>query len=91
MSEAFDLEKEYRDYLTRFDAVAGPRRVGEFVKHQGRLVKKLGRDEFAPIYREYFENARLFFDSVDRGDTINDVVVKTLRQRSIELFLTSPV
>lgn len=87
-----ELLAAYREYLDRFDAVGnGPKDFGEFVKHNGRLVKKLRYDEFEPIYNEYEEVARMYFDSIDRGDTINDVVVKLIRDRATDLMKTSPV
>lgn len=86
-----DLVSEYRGYLDRFEVACGERDFGEFVKHQGRIVKKLRYEEFEPVYLEYFDVARTYFESVDRGDTVNDVIVKLLRERANELFLTSPV
>ena len=86
-----DVAKEYRDYLTRFEAQYSDSDFGVFVKHRGRLVKKMRLDEFEPVYREFSDIARTYFDSLDRGDTINDVVVKMLRERAIELLLSSPV
>jgi hypothetical protein len=87
-----DLVEEYREYLERFESLAnGPTDFGSFLKHNGRLVKKLRYDEFEPIYREYHEVAKAYFDSIDRGDTINDIVVKLLRERATELIKTSPV
>lgn len=91
MSADIDIDREYDEYLRRMAARVGERGFGEFVKHEGRLVKKLRLEEFEPVYREYFENARAYFDSLERGDTINDVVVKVVRERAIELFLDSPV
>jgi len=86
-----DIAKEYQDYLARFDSEYGDSELGVFVKHRGRLVKKMRLDEFEPVYREFSDIARSYFDSLDRGDTINDVVVKVLRERAIELLLSSPV
>jgi hypothetical protein len=86
-----DIAKEYQDYLARFEAEYGDSDFGVFVKHRGRLVKKMRLEEFEPVYREFSDIAKSYFDSLDRGDTINDVVVKLLRERAIELLLTSPV
>lgn len=88
---SFDIANEYRDYLARFESEHAESDFGMFVKHRGRLVKKLRFEEFEPIYREFAEIARNYFESIDRGDTINDVVVKVLRERAIELFLDPPV
>jgi hypothetical protein len=87
-----DFVEEFREYLARFDQVAGGETdFGAFAKHNGRLVKKLRYEEFEPVYREYHDIARTYFESVDRGDTINDIVVKLIRERASELVLTSPV
>jgi hypothetical protein len=87
-----ELVNEYKEYLERFDALGdGPSEFGDFRKHNGRLVKKMRFDEFEPVYTEYTEVAKAYFDSVDRGDTINDVVVKLIRDRATDLVKTSPV
>jgi len=86
-----ELVQEYREYLERFDAAAGSIDFGAFFKHNGRLVKKLRYDEFVTVYTEYSQIARSYFESMDRGDTINDVIVKIVRDRANELLKTSPV
>lgn len=87
---AIDYAGEYAAYLERFSERVGEADFGAFVKHEGKLVKKLRREEFDEVYSEYFELAQRYLESMDRGDTINDVVVRMLRQRAAELFLTSP-
>ena len=88
---ADDIAAEYREYLSRFDASLGEVEVGKFAKHKGRLIKKMAVDEFAAKYKEYHDLAKHYFESVDRGDTINDVVVKLVRDHAAELVLPSPV
>lgn len=84
---------EYREYIDRFDkAVEGePVAVGGFAKFKGKLIKKLAPDEFATKNKEYMDLASHYFQALDRGDTINDVIVKMVRDRAAELVLTSPV
>ena len=89
-AEHLEYSVEYGEYLARFDAEHSGTDFGAFVKHRGRLVKKLRYEEFAPMYREFQDVAKNYFDSLDRGDTINDVVVKVLRERAIELFVDPP-
>lgn len=91
MAAGPDVVGEFKKYLDRFDEKYGDQDFGSFVKYEGRLVKKLRYEEFEPVYDEYYQVAKTYFDSVDRGDTINDVVVKLLRERAIELLLNSPV
>ena len=91
MSDDPTDDKAYEEYLERFAEVAGDQEFGAFVKHEGRLVKKLQREEFAKLNAEYYDLAKRYFESIDRGDTINDVVVRMIRQKATELFLTSPV
>ena len=81
----------YRSYIERFDATVGPSELGQFVKHRSRLVKKLRYEEFEPKYLEYEDMAQAYQDAIERGDTINDMVVKVLREFADELFLPSPV
>jgi hypothetical protein len=90
MADESDLVEEYRTYLERFETIAGPGEFGQFVKHNGRLIKKLRFDEFQPKYTEWRDVAVAYNDSIARGDTINDLVVKILRERSAELLLDPP-
>ena len=86
-----DLVTEYREYLARFESGYGEQEFGAFVKFNGRLVKKLRYEEFEPLCQEYFDMAKNYFSGLDRGDTINDVVVRLLREHAVALLLTSPV
>jgi hypothetical protein len=82
---------DYEAYLVRFTAALGDASIGAFVKHQGRLIQKLDRDGFAPVYREYMELASHYLDGLDRGDTVNDLVVKLIRDHAAQLILPAPV
>jgi len=86
-----ELVQEYREYLARFDAVDPALDFGAFHKHNGRLVKKLRYDEFVGVYTEYSQIARAYIESMDRGDTINDVIVRLVRDKANELLKTPPV
>lgn len=82
---------DYEAYLVRFAAALGDASVGAFIKHQGRLIQKLDPEAFAPVYREYMELATHYLEGIDRGDTVNDLVVKMIRDHAAVLILTSPV
>jgi hypothetical protein len=86
-----DLVEEYRLYLQRFDEQLGPCEFGAYAKHHGRLIKKLRYDEFEGKYREFEEVDRAYAQILERGDTINDVLVKILRERCDELVLERKV
>jgi len=86
-----DLPARYHEYLERFTAELGSsHQVGGFAKWNGKLIKKLSFEEFTPAYIEYTEIVQRYKESVDRGDTINDVVLKLLRERSATLILKAP-
>jgi hypothetical protein len=85
------IAQAYRDYLQRFEEAHGPLEVGAFAKQEGRLIRKLAEEEFSAFYTEYVEMVDFFKASVERGDTMNDVVVKTIRERSAELLLPRPI
>jgi hypothetical protein len=91
MSDTESLVEEYRMYLRRFDESVGACEFGAYAKHKGRLVKKLRFEEFESRYREFVEVDKAYAEILERGDTINDVLVKILRERSDELFLERKV
>ena len=87
-----ELLTEFKEYLQRFDTIAGGEsEFGAFVKFNGRLTKKMRFEEFGPVYGEYMNVARAYFDSLDRGDPINDIVVRMLRDHAHTLIKNSPV
>jgi len=88
---ADDVADEYQGYLRRFEEKVGPRQPGEFVKYNGRLIKRLDAAEFEAVYKEYMGLATHYLEGLDRGDTVNDVVVKLIRDHAANLILTSPV
>jgi hypothetical protein len=85
-----DLAHAYAAYLMRFQAEIGDSDFGVFVKHNGRLIHKMRYEEFAPMYGEYCEMADKYRESLARGDTINDIVVRVMRDRASHLVLPSP-
>ena len=85
-----DLADRYHQYLERWKRAAGDVPVGSFGKFAGKLIKKLSFEEFTPILLEYLEMVTRYEESVDRGDTINDVVLKVLRDQAAQLLLTPP-
>ncbi|MEZ4401625.1 MAG: hypothetical protein R3B06_16485 [Kofleriaceae bacterium] len=86
---ATDLD--YAEYLERYRLALGDGDVGGFHKHQGRLIKKLDRAEFGERFAEYMEMAGHYLDGVERGDTVNDLVVRMIRDLAAQLILTAPV
>jgi len=90
MAEEDHLD-EYRAYLGRFEGIAGERDFGEFVKFHGRLVKKLTYDEFVQRWQEFSKLKAAYEETYQRGDTINDAVVRILKERSAELIFDPPL
>ena len=82
---------DHDDYLRRLEAAVGPLAPGEFHKHQGHLIRRLEPDEYAAAYREYMGLASHYLAGVDRGDTVNDLTVKLIRDHAAQLVLPSPV
>lgn len=85
-----DLPARYHEYLARFAEKVGDHEVGKFAKYNARLIKKLSFEEFTPAWIEFSEIASRYQESVDRGDTINDIVLRILRDKSANLVLESP-
>ncbi|MBK9030234.1 MAG: hypothetical protein IPL61_02650 [Myxococcales bacterium] len=86
-----DPDRDYADYLDRFHAAVGDVAVGAFVKHQGHLIQKLDAAAFAGRYREYLDLAGHYLEGIERGDTVNDLVVKMIRDHAAQLVLTAPL
>lgn len=85
-----DLADRYHEYLERWKRNAGDVPLGAFTKFQGKLIKKLSFEEFSPILLEYLEMVTRYEESVERGDTINDVILKVLRDQAAQLMLVPP-
>jgi hypothetical protein len=85
-----DLADRYHQYLERFAREVGDIEVGSFKKHQGKLIKKMSFEEFTPVLLEYLEMCERYQESVERGDTINDVVLKVIREQAATLVLQPP-
>jgi hypothetical protein len=86
-----DLPERYHEYLERFTTELGDVRVGAFAKWSGKLIKKLSFEEFTPAYLEYSEMLTKFNESLDRGDTINDAVLRILREKAAGLVMKLPI
>ena len=85
-----DLADRYHEYLERWLREAGDVPIGTFVKYSGKLVKKLSFEEFTPVLMEYVEMATRYQETVERGDTINDLVLKIVREQAAKLMLPPP-
>ena len=85
-----DLADRYHAYLERFTRELGEVEVGGFRKHAGKLFNKLSFEEFSPSLIQYLEMCDRFHDSLVHGDTINDVVLKVLREQAATLLLSPP-
>ena len=85
-----DLPARYHEYLERFASKVGTHDVGAFAKFNSKLIKKLSFEEFTPAYLEYTDLSDKYYESLDRGDTINDVVLRVLRDKAATLILDAP-
>jgi hypothetical protein len=85
-----ELRRQYDDYLERIAQRVGKLEVGAFAKHSGHLIKKLSFDDFARAYIGYSDLVAHYRESLARGDTINDILLKLLREQAASLVLTAP-
>jgi len=80
----------YLDYLARFDSHVGAVAVGGYGKFHGKLVRKLSAQEFTQRHSEFVNLDRTYRCIIERGDTINDAVVRLWRERRAELLIDDP-
>lgn len=86
-----DLPSRYHEYLERFGRELGELPAGAFAKFSGKLIKKLTFEEFTPAFLEFTEMRTQYDESVERGDTINDIVLRILREKAANLVLAAPL
>jgi hypothetical protein len=85
-----DLPGRYAEYLERLTQEVGDIEVGEFAKYAGRLIHKMSFPEFTSTYTEYTELLARYHESLERGDTVDDLVLKLLREQSTNLAMPTP-
>jgi hypothetical protein len=79
----------YLDYLSRWETKVGSVPVGQYGKWKGKMVRKLAPAEFLSKLDEYTQLNSHYQKCIDRGDTINDTMVRLLKERESELLLES--
>jgi hypothetical protein len=82
-----DLPGRYNDYLDRFTREVGDIKFGEFAQYAGRAIRMLSFDEFAETYTEYNDLLTRYRDSLERGDTVDDLMLKLMREQATNLVL----
>lgn len=82
-----ELVKAFREYVARFDQEIGPKEFGQFGTWERQLVKKLKYDEFVDKYKQYKQMDDVYQGIVERGDTINDMMIHALREIASELLI----
>jgi hypothetical protein len=85
-----ELHGHYQAYLDRFEQEHGKVAPEAFVKVSGRLVKRLEFGVFETVFLEYRALMQRYRESIERGDTINDVVLRLLRDKAAQLALPPP-
>ena len=85
-----DLPAQYAAYLDRCAREIGDVKPGAFAKYAGRLIMKLSFDEFARAHLEYTELLAGYRHSLERGDTVDDLVIKLIREQTASLVLPPP-
>lgn len=83
-----ELVKAFREYVGRFDGEIGPKEFGQFGTWQRQLVKKFKYDEFVEKYKQYRQMDEVYRGILERGDTINDMMLHALREVATELLIT---
>lgn len=80
----------YQDYLGRFSEALGDIDVGAFVKHNGQLIQKMTATEFEEQRKNYETLLATYERAMVRGDTINEAVVRLLREGAARLMQKAP-
>ena len=80
----------YLAYVEKFEQEVGVLAVGAYGKWKGKLVRRLSADEFAAKHQEFTKLDSAYRGILQRGDTINDTVVRMWREKRAELLIDGP-
>lgn len=87
MSEHSELVKAFQDYLARFEEEIGPREFGDRATWERQFIKKLKYDEFTEKWKQFKEMEHTYNGIIERGDTINDMMLHALKECAAELLI----
>jgi hypothetical protein len=90
MEETMSQDEPYRLYLARFQSAVGELEAGAYGKSQGRLVKKLTPAEFEPLWADFVELRAAYENMLAGGFTVDNAILKVLRERAAELVVELP-
>lgn len=82
-----DYEREFGDYLDRFQRLVGEMDTGQYGRFKGRLVRKLDDQEFRARLDEYVDLGERFVRTLNAGDTIDDLLAVELKGLEADLVL----
>ncbi len=82
-----DKPTAFADYERRFARLVGNIELGQYGQFRGRLVCRLGSDEFAAKQAEYDSLGANFLRAIEVGDTMDETVVLRLRGTEVELVM----
>jgi hypothetical protein len=75
-------EDAYQLYLQRFEAAGG--------KFAGAVVKKLSLEEFSTKWQDFVDIRNSYEAMLGRGLTVDNVLLRELRDRAKELVIELP-
>ncbi len=77
----------YDLYLARFQEKIGDVAVGGFGKHGTQLIKKLDAAEFAALWKDFVELRTNYDKMMEMGLTVDNIIIKLLRERASTLIV----
>lgn len=82
-----ELVVAFRQYVERFETEIGEKEFGQFGTWERQLIKKLKYDEFVEKYLQYKQMDEVYRGVIERGDTINDMMLHALKEIAAELVI----
>jgi hypothetical protein len=87
MTQQAILIEEFKKYVERFEEMVGSKEFGEYGTWNQYVVKKLNFDEFIAKYEEFVNFKKLYADILERGDTVNDAIFRTLQESGSNIII----
>lgn len=80
----------YQLYLKRFAERVGTVEVGGYGKWNGKLIKKLDPAEFEKVWSDFVELKTNYDKSFEMNMTVDNLIMKLLRERAAQLVMDDP-
>lgn len=82
-----EVETAFAEYEQRFNRLVGDIEPGQYGQFRGRLVRRLGVEQFKAKNAEYQSLGADLMNAISSGDTIDETITIELRAAEVDLVM----